>query len=506
MTIINSTKLDYRNGVYSYVKNADRIEQENGTCIKAKNEYTDEQEAERSIVIAKKCAAEVNDLQHCADPGAALYSRYDVSDTAQEGHIWNLWNLVTYGHFFNCADVDDALADGLPNYSSRVDEAEEKRYQRQMVNKQIGNILQANHISLSADDNVTFSVNMSNHIRVSGVDDDTAKKLEDALNQGDNGDQLARHIILSKHSIFMSNEERTDTEWKSIDKYKFSEAMREYTGYGLDECTQDKTGNYILPDGKNAWSCFKSTTEAAFDGDMAGNDNYWHQYESFYKSLVADRDSEHPDMNISIAYHNGSLYDLGNGKQYGDGETGWIDKIVEQQEKVTKKPESAKKYSEEQRNYFEAILLEKARSMGGKWLVDAVKNGQYDGMDDSVAQKLMQKGKDAVKAMGETGKSGKDDISTEISQVMQSKWDDFWGSLTGQQQNKLVKSLHQEMLLAMMSDLTHSGRNNRQITAEKAIFLRFSLHSDTTMLFRFMHDTRSDKAGDASIGKLNIEV
>jgi hypothetical protein len=135
-------------------------------------------------------------------------------------------------------------------------------YDRQIVNAQIGNIMKENGIEWNSDNGCTFSVDpYSYYITVSGTDDVIKLQMEQALNKGENGKNLYRHIL---NCSIQDGANSTQYSKEGCNKYQAYEYVKQYTGYSLNEL-EERDGNYYTDDGQNVLDLLKQGLDKAND-------------------------------------------------------------------------------------------------------------------------------------------------------------------------------------------------------------------------------------------------
>ena len=185
-------------GNYVYTKNSDRIANEKRQYLSTDSEYTVEINARNAKIIADNFHDEIVELQHSENPGAILYKRYDMSDLMQLNHVRTLWDFL---HDDGSGSIGtgmliEPILKGEPVMSGGIDEALEKRFQRQIINKQLDNIFSAANIKIPENVSLDFTVTTDYKIHVTGdADVDLLKRVENVLNRTPgNGRALSEHI------------------------------------------------------------------------------------------------------------------------------------------------------------------------------------------------------------------------------------------------------------------------------------------------------------------------
>lgn len=235
-------------GEYQYIPNTQRVEQEKSCKIKADNEYTDEVYERQMSTWYTAYKDEIDELRHASNPGNILYNRYNQGDAMQANHVGNLWHFLyddvdTYGGYI------EPILKGEPYRSGKIEEAEQGRFQRQMVNKQIQNIFDQSKLTIPKDVNFCITVGTDNRIRVTADDDnkDLATQMEQALNaDSDNGKALSEHM---RRSIYLPWSNMTDEDRCLLNNWKSeSHSMNYRNGSLYDICGRRQFG-----DGETSW-------------------------------------------------------------------------------------------------------------------------------------------------------------------------------------------------------------------------------------------------------------
>ena len=140
-----------------------------------------------------------------------------------------------------------------------LDKIDQNAFNRQMVNRQIGNILSEKGISVGEGEEYTFTVDAySNRITVSGADADKGRAIEDALNSSENGKNLYEHIKLcSQGEKDLSGEHEKNEQLSNggLTLRCASELMREKLGVNLSQVTR-QGDDYVTEDGQSVKELF----------------------------------------------------------------------------------------------------------------------------------------------------------------------------------------------------------------------------------------------------------
>ncbi len=202
-------------------------------------------------------------------------------------------------------------------------------------------------------------------IRVSGVDEDLAGKIETALNRGKNGETLYSHIYMSDPGqatigIPSSPQFSQGNPWKT----SLWLAVEASTGYDLRELER-KDGKFLTPDGQDVWELVN---------DEYKIDEHYHTY----RTLAIRGWDVTGDENLSIGYKDGHLYDIDTDYGYGPGQTAWVDREMEafekRQEEYMKEREETLRREESMPNSYERAFAA-ARTRDGRLVSEVLGTG-----------------------------------------------------------------------------------------------------------------------------------
>lgn len=221
--------------------------------------------------------------------------------TAFRNELMMLHDGCTSGEY-----SDSLLRDVQINYFSQEDD--ELQFRRQLVNAQIGNIFNKAGIGTSQiPEGCSFEVDPYRyHITVKGVDDELRRRMENALNVGENGKNLFYHIKAMASTDYCNSSQITKL---SNEKHRLYRDIKHTTGYELDKLTE-KNGTYYTDDGQDILDLADKGVEA--DDDIPGMYK-WLEKESIHSSIghMARIGWKNiPDMTLQIAYKKGELIDV----------------------------------------------------------------------------------------------------------------------------------------------------------------------------------------------------
>ncbi|WP_295161210.1 DUF4885 family protein [Selenomonas sp. AE3005] len=198
-------------GNYVYTKNSDRIANEKRQYLSTDSEYTVESSARKGKIIADNFHDEIVELQHSENPGAILYKRYDMTDLMQFNHVQTLWNFLNDdgSGSIGTGMLIEPILKGEPVMRCDMEEAYEKRFQRQIINKQLDNIFTAANIKIPENVSLDFTVTTDYQIHVTGdADAGLLQRVENVLNRTPgNGRALSEHIREMTYCSCMKGDE-----------------------------------------------------------------------------------------------------------------------------------------------------------------------------------------------------------------------------------------------------------------------------------------------------------
>ena len=208
-------------------------------------------------------------------------------------------------------------------FNSKVSDPEEDAFNRQMINRQIENILSDAGICISEEENLTFSVDpYSYEISVTGnVGEEKRKQIEDALNQGENGWNLYTHIY------FSAKDEMNSTQITGEGQLKRHMNDLFYEFYGIKLCECEKQGDdFITPDGRSVRDMIGARNTASIHGSgmyAVDTNSLKHHYLDLLQPYSYDTGDT---QTLEIAYTSTGLHDLHQDYSLGNGDTEWIER------------------------------------------------------------------------------------------------------------------------------------------------------------------------------------
>ena len=247
----HNTSIDSSIDLKSYIASAKKTNQElienAGTQINAKtSEYMSTGKAFRAALTEKysKLAAEAK--TH-SNPENYIHSKYfDKSSEYYETNLTDTERRIAYNYEMqmcrtgkiNGVNYQDSLFRGIEVDGDSVD-SDKIQFERALVNSQISNILkQAGVDTSSIKEECTFTVDpYSYEITVDGVDEETKVLMQNALNVGNNGKNLYKHIYYCSTQDGCESSQVTE---ESKMKYEAYHQVYSYTGYELDKLEEKK--------------------------------------------------------------------------------------------------------------------------------------------------------------------------------------------------------------------------------------------------------------------------
>ena len=287
----HNTSIDSSIDLKSYIASAKKTNQEiienAGTQINAKtSEYMSTGKAFRAALTEKysKLAAEAK--TH-SNPENYIHSKYfDKSSEYYETNLTDTERRIAYNYEMQMCRTGKING----------------------VNSQISNILkQAGVDTSSITKDCTFTVDpYSYEITVDGVDEETKVLMQDALNVGDNGKNLYKHIYYCSTQDGCESSQITK---ESKMKYEAYHQVYSYTGYELDKL-EEKNGTYYTESGENILDLVDKAVE---DSGKVPKE-FKQQMKNWIHDLVSTMSTKGwnnvPDMTLSILYGKSGLKDM----------------------------------------------------------------------------------------------------------------------------------------------------------------------------------------------------
>lgn len=271
-----------------------------------------------------------------SDPSKHIYDKY--FNRKSKYYIKDLTNRERELCFSNENLVLDGLTPAVSHYDPIIQktygglnafaaEVECTQEGRAKTNASINKIFAQNGIIIPEDADLKLTVDPYDFkIRASGVDDELARDIEEALNKGKNGANLYYQIEnsnpgswgLPQAPQFMKG----DTGKRAI-----FHVVKELTGYDIREMNYEN-GKIYTPDGQDLWELLNQKA-----GEMSADSKTpisMSQYSGYYNQVAQMGWETSTDFDLSIGYKNGSLYDIDTEYGYGPGQTDWQDELFSQ--------------------------------------------------------------------------------------------------------------------------------------------------------------------------------
>ncbi len=192
---------------------------------------------------------------------------------------------------------------------------------------------------------VTFSKDDSDDESLSEwLTPEMEKKIEDALNKGDNGKNLYRHSAYAYLSSEVLPSPSISASYSSFSpgnvKWLYS-FVEKYTGYDIREM-ESIDGKLVTPNGEDLWvltreNYIEAESDYSNEGELLDYTSGLHMMsymKSVYEQIVDRGWDSLQHGNQSIIYKNGDLYDANNYKGFGPGQTDWIEESEKKMEEV----------------------------------------------------------------------------------------------------------------------------------------------------------------------------
>ena len=294
--------------------------------------YTSCSEAFRAA-LTDKYAKLVAEAKTHSNPEEYIYGKYynkgsqyyETNLTETERRIAYNYEMQMYkdGKIIGVS-YEDSLFRGIEIYGD-VKDNDRIMFKRQTINRQISNIMLGAGIDTAGiPDTCTFTVDpYSYYISVDGVDDSLKQSMEQALNQGNNGKNLYKHILTC------STQDGCNSSQVSADsklKFQAFQQVHEYTGLKLNEL-EEKGGTYYTKDGED----IKELVRAAVDKSGAVPADYKAQLKQWICGMISDISGKGwnnvADMKLSILFQSGGLIDTKQSIVYSQ-ESEWIKGII----------------------------------------------------------------------------------------------------------------------------------------------------------------------------------
>ena len=258
--------------------------------------------------------------QHIYDKYKNENSEYFHSDLTEHQRHLAYTNEMSYLETgdANATTQDPFVSKLIGEITSADEKALKLEFQREQINEQFAQLLDANNITIPEDTKLSFTVDpYSSKVTVTGTDDsELIASIENVMDE-ENGKELYAHI--------KSSEWGTNTQYTSEkeNKYNAFSMIENNTGYKLNEL-EIVDGKFLTEDGTDIMTLYA-------EGIYARTDIYDNMEpviiegmsERLADLIEADFDTV-PDLVLTIDFENGSFHDVGQSKGFGTGETDWI--------------------------------------------------------------------------------------------------------------------------------------------------------------------------------------
>lgn len=212
--------------------------------------------------------------------------------------------------------------DGVDYNHGDVDMAKELQYLRKKVNQAVNQLFHKNGIQVPKETTLTFTIDpYDRKLHVSGLGDkDMAARIESVLNRGENSNNLFYHICCSSSGMGIASNQRTQ---EKDEKCHLFNLVKNNTGYDLRDCIS-RNGTFYAPDGTDVIKEFMKGKNIPAEFRTYATS----EYEPGLRKLAAEGFQNSEDLILQIDYKDGCLYDIGQNKGFGPGQTKWIDDLV----------------------------------------------------------------------------------------------------------------------------------------------------------------------------------
>ena len=199
---------------------------------------------------------------------------------------------------------------------------------RNQISQSVQELIAKNGITIPEGQSFEMRVlgmNDDFYIHVDGLDDpELTEAVEKAINVGNNGFYLHRHISESRqltNSFGLTSQ--SPEEALSEAKESLDYMVRDLTGYDIRTLPRED-GHIFTPDGQDLWDVLleKASNYQMPDGTAGINIS---RYRTLYNRIAMLGWDCIPDRSLGLRYQDGGLYDIGTDYGFGPGQTGWQD-------------------------------------------------------------------------------------------------------------------------------------------------------------------------------------
>ncbi|MBD5451243.1 MAG: DUF4885 family protein [Lachnospiraceae bacterium] len=285
--------------------------------------------------LTEKYSKLLSEAKRHSNPESYIFQKYfNESSEHYETNLSDIERDIAYtyelqmyknGHI-NGVSFRDSLFRGIKVYGNVVD-GDVIKFERQLVNAQISNILSQSGINADEiPETCKFTVDPYTYeISVDGVGQDLKAAMENALNVGDNGKYLFFHI---NKCATQDGCNSTQVSSESYTKYRAYQEVYAFTGLKLNELTE-KNGTYYTEDGQDILSLANT--------DIGKSDDVPKDYKASMKEVIQRLVSgiakmgwnNVPDMRLSILFGQNGLKDINQSIifQYDKTKKGYDDNV-----------------------------------------------------------------------------------------------------------------------------------------------------------------------------------
>jgi hypothetical protein len=301
------------------------------TVIQSRNGYVNLEEKAAIKKMSEYYMKEVEKDNQFENPYNHIFDKYEnpsspyyiegLTKKERDAASQNEFNFQRWGKDNgNLMLKDDPIFKSMGFVSGGIiEDAERKAFDREKVNTQFQSLLDKYNISIPQDTKLSFTIDPNTlKATVSGTDDETlAKSVEDVINTADNATELFYHISSSV------SDDSTQYTPRQYSKFNLTKQIKDVTGYSLKDL-EIKDGKFMTPDGIDVAEIYtKKINENPKMSDyykmMSIGSNV-----ADLKKLAKDGFDSVPDLVLSIAYQNGSFYDVKQSENFGTEKSGWI--------------------------------------------------------------------------------------------------------------------------------------------------------------------------------------
>lgn len=196
---------------------------------------------------------------------------------------------------------------------------------RDKMNDTIHQAFEENGIVIPKDADLKLTVDPYDFfIHASGVNEELARAIEEALNQGKNGYNLYNHISFCD-PVNYGVEEPYQYIQGDKEKMVVYHFVNRLTGYDIREL-ENRDGKFYTPNGEDLWGVLKDKySKLVADGNADAS--VLEEYEAAYQRIAKAGWDRTTDCNLTIGYKDGFLYDIDTSYGYGPGQTAWQDRV-----------------------------------------------------------------------------------------------------------------------------------------------------------------------------------